>query len=390
MYVSVTVSLFYDEYIVVDDLLLGLKLTYSGKPSKIVQLISIFGYVVYILHFWPAKYGAMCMNGKWIVLIVAVSFILSGCRKKDYYTEQGLVFGSTYRIVYQSEKLMSDSIQSIFYQINHSLSTYSDSSVISRWNNNIVGAQSDRHMLAVYKCAKEVWQLSDGAFDLTVGPLVKAWGFWKTSGDTISPQLIDSLLTVVGLDKVSEVNALLVKSDARIRLDVNALAPGYCADLMGDMFRRQGINNFLIDIGGEIKTEGLNAHHAAWNVAIDKPVDDLAGTRHELEAIVHISGKSIATSGNYRHFYIKNGKKFAHTINPHTGYPAENSVLSASVITTDCMRADAIATAIMVLGEEKGFALANQLPDVEAYLVVSDSTGVNAVKYTQGFKNYLK
>jgi thiamine biosynthesis lipoprotein len=323
------------------------------------------------------------------VFVFSFMLLLMGCSSVDYRTEEGLVFGSTYRIIYQSDRELADSVQQVFDEINHSLSTYNDRSVISQWNHNQPDVKTDRYLLTVFCEAKQMYNQSGGAFDLTVAPLVDAWGFGRTPKDSISPALIDSLRQFVGMDKISVQDGRLIKSDKRISLDVNALAPGYCADLIAELFNRHCIRNFLIDIGGEIRTQGVNIKNTNWQIGIDKPIDNMGVENPEIQTIVSVSGWSLATSGNYRHFYVKDGKKVAHTINPHTGYPAETDVLSVSVITQSCMQADALATAIMVLGRKKGLALADSLSDTEAYVIYNDDKGENQVEFTSGFQSFL-
>jgi len=323
------------------------------------------------------------------LFVLSIVLLLIGCSSVDYRTEEGLVFGSTYRIIYQSDRELTDSVQQVFDEINHSLSTYSDSSVISQWNHNQLDAKADLHLLTVFCAAQQMYHQSNGAFDLTVAPLVNAWGFGRTAKDSVTPQLIDSLRQFVGMSKISIQDGQLIKSDKRISLDVNALAPGYCADLIAELFNRHAIRNYLIDIGGEIRSQGVNIKNANWQIGIDKPIDNMGVENPEIQMIVSVSGWSLATSGNYRHFYIKEGKKIAHTINPHTGYPAETDVLSVSVITHSCMQADALATAIMVLGRKKGLALADSLPDTEAYIIYNDDKGENQVEFTSGFQSFL-
>jgi len=323
------------------------------------------------------------------LFVFSISLLLKGCSSVDYRTEEGLVFGSTYRIIYQSDRELTDSVQQVFDEINHSLSTYGDSSVISQWNHNQGAAKADLHLLKVFCAAQQMYHQSNGAFDLTVAPLVNAWGFGRSAKNSVTPQLIDSLRQFVGMNKISIQDGQLIKSDKRISLDVNALAPGYCTDLIAELFNRHAIRNFLIDIGGEIRTQGVNIKNANWQIGIDKPIDNMGVENPEIQTIVSVSGWSLATSGNYRHFYIKDGKKIAHTINPHTGYPAETDVLSVSVITHSCMQADALATAIMVLGRKKGLALADSLPDTEAYIIYNDDKGENQVEFTSGFQSFL-
>ena len=300
-----------------------------------------------------------------------------------------MVFGSTYRIVYDSDTLRSDSIQRIFKAIYASLSTYTDSSTIMLINNSQTGGAVDFHLYEILRTSYRIWKETNGAFDLTVGPLVNAWGFGFSKKDSVNQQIIDSLLVGVGMDKIAFSKDSLTKQFGRTQLDVNAIAPGYCGDLISEMFNRNGIKNYLVDIGGEIRTNGVNPKHDKWRVGIDKPIEDPYATNRELQEVIDISGKSLATSGNYRKYYYKNGKKYSHTISPKTGYPIENGLLSVSVIASKTIDADAYATAFMVMGVDVAYEFVKSRKDLDAYFIYQNEKGELEVRMSSGFKDYI-
>lgn len=216
--------------------------------------------------------------------------------------------------------------------------------------------------------------MTDGAFDITVGPLVRAWGFGPDAHKSFTEAKRDSLMKLVGISKVSLIKGKLIKSDPHISLDFNAIAQGFSVDIICRFFNNLGIKNYLVEIGGEVRAKGKKGGNL-WRIGIDKPVDNNNSPGRELEAIIKISDKALATSGNYRKFYIEDGVKYSHEIDPKTGYPVKNTLLSASVIANDCTTADGIATACMVFGTEKTIEFLGNHPEFEAFLVYSDSNG---------------
>ena len=251
-----------------------------------------------------------------------------------------------------------------------SLSNYKDSSIISRINRN-EDVVPDSFFIEAFRRSVEISALTDGAFDITVGPLVKAWGFGPDAHKTFTEAKRDSLLKLVGMDKVSMVNGRLVKSIPNVILDFNAIAQGYSVDVVSHFFDGLGIKNYLVEIGGEVRAKGKKAGNF-WRIGIDKPEDNNMTPGQTLQAIIKLSDKSISTSGNYRKFYIEDGIKYSHEINPKTGYPAKNTLLSASVIADDCAMADGLATAFMVMGKDKTIEFLRIHPEFEAFLVYSD------------------
>jgi thiamine biosynthesis lipoprotein len=230
--------------------------------------------------------------------------------------------------------------------------------------------------------------MTDGAFDVTVAPLVKAWGFGPDAHKNFTESNRDSLLQLVGMKNVSLKNGRLIKTDPRITLDFNAIAQGFSVDVICRFFDKMGIKNYLVEIGGEVRAKGKKAGNL-WRIGIDKPTDNNLTPGQALEAIIRISDKALSTSGNYRKFFIENGVKYSHEIDPKSGYPVRNTVLSASIIADDCAMADGIATACMVMGKEKTIEFLNKHPEFEAYLICSDEKG-NFITWTSDkLKNFL-
>jgi thiamine biosynthesis lipoprotein len=236
----------------------------------------------------------------------------------------------------------------------------------------------------------EVSEHSGGMFDVTAAPLINLWGFGFERKDSVSPQVIDSLLTFVGYRKIRLENNRVVKDDPRMMLNFSAIAKGYACDVIADLLEREGVAGYMVDIGGEVAVKGLNPDGNCWRVGISKPEDDVYETHSRMDEIVRLCNKrGLATSGNYRNFYVKDGRKYAHTINPHTGYPSEQTILSATVLAADCMTADAYATAFMAMGVEDACRMAETVPDIEYYLIYAGPDGTFQVKYSDGMSSVL-
>jgi thiamine biosynthesis lipoprotein len=320
------------------------------------------------------------MSNRIIVLIVFSFILLSSCRQNnpDFDKITGFTQGTTYNIIYEGQTLLSpdtvsENIESIFHRIDMSLSTYNDSSVIARLNRN-ENIVPDTFFIEVFKRSKEISRLTDGAFDITVMPLVRAWGFGPDEHKNFDQSKLDSLLNLVGFNKVELKNRKLVKSDPGVTLDVNGIAQGYTVDIVCRYFDNLGIKNYLVEVGGEVRVKGKKGKNL-WQIGIDKPVDDNMFPGYNLQAIVELTDKALATSGNYRKFYIENGVKYSHTIDPKTGYPARNNLLSVSIITDDCTTADGLATACMVMGLDRSIDFIRNNKNIEGYLIYSDDEG---------------
>jgi thiamine biosynthesis lipoprotein len=281
------------------------------------------------------------------------------------------------------------SMDSLLADFDRSLSAYQPNSLISRFNKNEPGLHADKKFTDVFIKSYEVFKKTDGAFDITVAPIVNALGFGTTDTLNVDSTMIDSLLQYVGMEKVKLQGDTLVKTDSHVTLDVNALAQGYSVDVAANFLEKRKIRNYMVEIGGEVRARGKNEQGDYWRIGIDKPVDgnEIPGT--DLQSIVRLNDRSLATSGNYRKFYEKNGIKYVHTINPGTGFPVISNLLSATVVADDCMTADAYATAFMVMGTDRSIQFLNENKYLDAYLIYSDEEGNFKVYYTNGLKRYL-
>jgi len=327
-----------------------------------------------------------------ITIYTFIIFAIISCSQpnSNYINFGGFVQGTTYSITYETldSANYKDKIEILLADFDTSLSTYNNISLITKINNN-ESAKTDLYFNTVFNKSEEVFLKTNGAFDITVAPLVNAWGFGFKNKEEITNAKIDSILEFVGFEKVSLTNSDIIKTDPRVMLDVNAIAQGYSVDVVADFLENQGILNYLVEIGGEVKTKGVNKKGKEWKIGIDKPIDNNNIPGQNLQAIIKLSNKSLATSGNYRKFYEKNGIKYSHTIDPITGYPVTHSLLSATVIADDCITADAYATAFMVIGLEKSLELLKELPNIEAYLIFSDENGKYKVKSTEHIKELI-
>lgn len=312
-----------------------------------------------------------------VFFIFAVVFG-TACKSADFNVINGFTQGTTYHVVYEASpennvEIVRKGLENLFEQVDNSLSIYNDSSVISQINNN-VSDQTDTLFREVFRLSDNVWKETGGAFDITVGPLVKAWGFGPDSRKDFDETKLSALLSLVGMNKVKLKGARVIKDSPDIFIDMNAVAQGYTVDLAIRYLRSIGIEDCLVEVGGEVRSVGNKAGEG-WRVGIDKPVDGNNDPGMNMEAVIQLDNKSLATSGNYRKFYIDNGIKYSHTIDPHTGYPARQTLLSATVIAPECAIADAYATACMVLGTEGAKDLISRHKFLDGYLIWSDKNG---------------
>lgn len=323
-----------------------------------------------------------------IILFISISFL--ACDEESKYVfNEGSDHATTYHITYESPKGkdLQEGITKTMKKVDYSLSTYDPNTTISKVNQNRDTVLDDC-FLTVYRKAMEISEVTGGAFDITVAPMVNAWGFGFKNKEKVTPELIDSLKELVGYTKIKLEEGKIIKQHPGTMLDCNALAEGYMCDLVGDYLETQGCKNYMIEIGGEVLTKGKNPKGEYWRIGISKPDDGNFGNQ-KLEAIVQLKEKALATSGNYRNYYVEEGKKYAHTIDPKTGYPVQHSLLSATVLADSCMTADAFATAFMVLGIEKSIELANSRKDVEVYFIYADENGHYKSYVSDGFRPFL-
>ena len=330
-------------------------------------------------------------NFLWIALLVlgTIWILARHNRTQPYYTVNGLIFGTVYNITYQYDDDLKAEIDEELKKFDGSLSPFNDTATITRINRN-EDIVPDTFFTNVFRRSMEISKETNGAFDITVAPLANAWGFGFKKGAFPDSAMIDSLLEITGYTKVvlSE-EGKVVKQDERMMLSCSAVAKGYAVDVIAQFLAKKGITNFMVDIGGEIVARGENPKKELWRIGINKPVDDSLSINQELQTVLNVTDVGIATSGNYRNFYIKDGKKYAHTIDPRTGYPAEQSVLSATIVANDCMTADAYATAFMAMGLEKARQMADSLPEIEYYVIYADENGKHQIEYSKGMLQYL-
>lgn len=306
-----------------------------------------------------------------------------------YFQNQGNIFGTYYNIRYEASEDLHERIIERMQAFDASLSTFNPQSTIAKINQG-TDTVLDPWFMAMYETASEISERTEGAFDITVAPLVNAWGFGFKNKDNVTDDTIASLKQVVGYKQLSVENRadgphLCFPNAGKGAVDASAIAKGYACDVVADLLREEGCKNLLVDIGGEVVLEGVNPEGNPWRVGITKPIDDTTGQQNEIQEIIASSDLKMATSGNYRQFYYEGGIRRSHTIDPRTGYPAESDLLSATVVSTSCMRADALATACMVLGSEQALSLINSLDSTECYLIVACPTDSMEVRTSAHF-----
>ncbi len=341
-----------------------------------------------------SNYNIFTKITRYYSIVLGIIFLMAcgqGSKKNNwtYFHDQGEVFATNYSIKYDYHRSLQEEIEETFQSFNLSLNPFMDNSIISKVNRN-EPVKLDSLFITVFNKSEEVHKNSGGKFDITVSPLINAWGFGFNNIDNVTPEIIDSLREFVGHEKISiDSEGNIVKSDPRVQINTSAIAKGYACDIIAKLLEHHGIENYMVSIGGEISAKGKNDRGDCWRIQVDKPIDDATGLIHEPQVILSLCDKSLATSGNYRNFYISDGKKYAHTIDPHTGYPSQNDILSATVIADDCMTADAYATAFMALGSEESKKLATNLPGLDYYFIYESNDGSYEVTWSDGFQELV-
>lgn len=318
----------------------------------------------------------------WVFIVLL--FLAGACREAKYRHMEGRVYGTYYRVTYLSAEDLDTALYRQMERVNASLSMFNDTSVISLLNRG-KSDRVDSLFTCMFKVAKEVNRATDGAFDITVAPLSNAWGFGYRNDSFPSAEKIDSVLQYVGMDKLRLEGGRLYKEKEGMEMDASSIAKGLGVDLVADYLEAKGVENYMVDIGGEIRVKGISDKNRAWRIGIDRPIDDPALSDRQLQLVIGLSEGALATSGNYRNFYIREGKKYAHTINPKTGYPVQRDILSSTVYAPSCMEADAYATAFMVLGLEKSKKVVENHPGLEVCFVY-ELNGKPALWMTPAFK----
>lgn len=331
---------------------------------------------------------------KFIFFFTSFILLILSCRRgiDNTITISGAAQGTSYHITYVASEHSNyrQSFDSIFRQIDLSLSTYDTSSIISKINRNDQTATVDRYFSDVFNKSIEVSEKTNGLFDITVAPVVNAYGFGFAKRERVTSVLIDSLLRYVGYKKVRLTDNKVVKDIPQVMLDFNAIAQGYTVDVLASFLESKGIKNYMIEVGGELRAKGTKLNDSSWTVGIQMPTESDAEAA-SLFARIRIDNKSLATSGNYNRFYVEKGKKYAHIINPFTGYPAKNNLLSATVIASDCMTADAYATSFMVMGLQKSkeFLSENKDLGLEVFFIY-DENGISKKYATKYFDKNIE
>jgi thiamine biosynthesis lipoprotein len=292
------------------------------------------------------------------------------CAQKEYRQNTNFVFGTIYNITYQSDKDLQQEIEAELMKVDGEFSMFNPQSTVARINKGDSTVERSEMFSEVYQLAQTVSKETDGAFDITVAPLVNAWGFGFKHEQMPTPEQVDSLLQL------------------RNQMDFSAIAKGYGCDVVARLLESHGIHNYMVEIGGEVVVSGKNAKGDDWHIGITKPTDDSLSVEGEMQTVLTITDHAMATSGNYRNFYYQGGRKYAHTIDPRTGYPVQHSLLSATVLAENCATADAYATSFMVLGVEGTKAVLARHPELMAYLIYTDEKGQLATWASPSLSDY--
>lgn len=318
---------------------------------------------------------------------LAMAMFTVGCNGKSekiVSTFDGVGLGTTYHIVVKADSSVNlrAEIDSVFAASNASMSVFDENSLLSKINNNQIDTL-DKYILQCLTTAAMVSDQCDGAYDVTIKPLTSAYGF--TGGDTVKNPNIDSLMQFVGYKKIHIDGNKITKESPNMQIDLNSVAKGLIVDMMAQMIESKGIEDYLVEIGGEIFCKGKNSKNANWVVGIDTPADGNFSPGESLQVALKFSGRGMATSGNYRRFYTDaDGRKIVHTVDARTGLPAIHSLLSATVLAESCALADSYGTMLMVLGVDAAKEFLTAHPEVDAYLIYSDETGAYKTFATKG------
>jgi thiamine biosynthesis lipoprotein len=304
------------------------------------------------------------------LLVVGTVLIIRQQRSMPYQHDQGTIFGTFYNVTYQSDNNLKAEIEAELRKVDAEFSMFNDTSTVARINR---GEQPKRSAMfeEVWQLAETVHKETDGAFDISVAPLVNAWGFGFKHEQMPNRQQVDSLLRI------------------RNQYDFSAIAKGYGSDVVARLLRSHDVQNFMVEIGGEIVTQGVSDKRLPWKIGVIKPTDDSLSVGGELQTVLNMTDIAMATSGNYRNFYYKGGRKYAHTIDPKTGYPVQHSLLSATVLARSCATADAYATSFMVLGVERAKEVLEKHPELMAYFIFARPDGTNDVWFSPSLKSKI-
>ena len=304
------------------------------------------------------------------LLVVGTILIVRQQQSIPYQHDKGFVFGTVYSVTYQCEKNLKQEIEAELQKVDGEFSMFNDTSTVARINRGEKVEESAMYR-EVYELAQTVNRETDGAFDITVAPLVNAWGFGFKNEQMPTRQQVDSLLKI------------------RNQYDFSAIAKGYGSDVVARLLRSHGVQNFMVEIGGEVVTQGISEKRLPWKIGVTKPTDDSLSVSGELQTVLNVTDIAMATSGNYRNFYYRDGKKYAHTIDPKTGYPVQHSLLSATVLAKNCAVADAYATSFMVMGMERAKTVLERHPELMVYFIYAEPDGTNGVWFSSSLQSKM-
>ena len=316
-----------------------------------------------------------------LLLIAGTVYIAVDSRKTETRQEATVrkfsepIFGTVMNVTYTSSEDLHDTIMTCLRTIDSSLSMFNPTSTLAQINRGETDSL-DHHLMQLLPMAHAVSDATSGAFDVTVAPLVNAWGFGFKEGRMPTDAQVDSLLQLVDYLSISVDNGRISKSIAGSVIDLSAIAKGYGVDQVASLLTERGVRDFLVEIGGEIVSRGSNPKGESWHIGINKPTEDSTSTNNEVQEVLEVHDRAMATSGNYRNYYVTaDGRKVAHTINPRTGRPVRHSLLSSTVLAPSCAMADAFATSFMVMGMDSAKTVLKRHPELRAYFIYADSTG---------------
>ena len=318
----------------------------------------------------------MCIRDSLAFLVIGSYLVVTRHNSPaPYQKNEGAVFGTFYHFTYQSPEDLHDSLRAELQKVDESLSMFNPQSTLRRLNSGATDS-TDALFREVFRLSQQVSEATGGAFDITVAPLVNAWGFGYKNGALPDSATVDSLRQFVGFHHVSLTDDdRLVRDDPRTVLDCSAVAKGFGVDQVARFLRARGILNYMVEIGGEVVVSGENPQGQQWHVGVSRPTDDPTSQSTALDTVLTLSEGALATSGNYRNFYVTDdGRRVAHTINPATGYPIQHNILSATVLAPTCAEADAFATSFMVLGLDGAREVLGRHPELQVYFIC-DSAG---------------
>ncbi|MBQ2188060.1 MAG: FAD:protein FMN transferase [Bacteroidales bacterium] len=315
---------------------------------------------------------------KRLYLLFVIAIVFASCmRQPQKINYSGITQGSYFSIIYYDEegRTFEAEIDSIFKEVDNSVSLWNENSIIRKVNRNedVVVNQIFKDN---FEWACKASEFSDGAFDVTIGPLVSAWGFHYKKELEMTPEMVDSIRQLVGYQKIQIVDDKVVKANPNMTLDFNAVAQGYTTDIIGNFLETKGIYNYLVDVGGEIIARGNKPNGELWTIGIEKPTENYDSKRSVQETFT-LKDKGIVTSGNYRKYIEKDGVRYSHSIDPKTGYPVEQNLLSATIIADNASWADCLATICMILGKEKASKLLEG-QGVEAYFIFVEDGAIHS------------